>query len=298
MNPLVISSDRLTVEIAAPGTAYTGSRFDWTAFITQVTLDNRHTFCVPEATDGTGTGGIGLCAEFGITRPLGYHLAKPGDCFPKLGTGLLVREDTTDYFFANNYSVKPFPVKIDTDGDKVNFTVEPVDCNGIAARLEKTLSVKGARLSISYRLENTGTLCIETDEYVHNFVAVDSCRMNKGYSLEFTGSLEFNGLDKSISQAGSILDWQLPTEGKFFRGHALPHTVDSFRWCLSHKPTGCSVTETVTGPVTRFHLYGTPELVSPEVFVDISLKPGSSMQWERVYDFSDASENNILHPAY
>ena len=48
-DPIRLHSDRLTVEIASPGTLYQGTRFDWTAFITQVTLDNQHTLCVPES---------------------------------------------------------------------------------------------------------------------------------------------------------------------------------------------------------------------------------------------------------
>src|SRR5688572_25534831 len=87
---LHLISDRLRVDIATPGSStYAGSRFDWTGLITQVTLDGRHTFCGQEATDGTGTGGIGLCNEFGIFEPVGYDDARVGDQFPKLGIGLL-----------------------------------------------------------------------------------------------------------------------------------------------------------------------------------------------------------------
>jgi len=37
--PIVLKSDQLTVEIAQPGVFYNGTRFDWSGFITQVTLD-------------------------------------------------------------------------------------------------------------------------------------------------------------------------------------------------------------------------------------------------------------------
>ena len=67
-----IVSSRLAVEISEPGTLYRGARFDWTGFVTQVTLDQQHTFCAPEALPGgRGTGGMGLCNEFGIRQPLG-----------------------------------------------------------------------------------------------------------------------------------------------------------------------------------------------------------------------------------
>jgi len=91
---LTLKNDRLTVEIARPGSIYTGTRFDWTAFITQVTLDQTHTFCVPESDQpGQGTGGVGLCNEFGIEQAIGYDAAHPGECFPKFGIGLLVKPE-------------------------------------------------------------------------------------------------------------------------------------------------------------------------------------------------------------
>ena len=103
---ILIASDRLQVEIAEPQTIYCSSRFDWTGFITQVTLDKERTFCVPEAIDGTGTGGHGLCNEFGITRPIGFDDAAPGETFPKIGVGLLRRPDAEAYSFGRDYEIE------------------------------------------------------------------------------------------------------------------------------------------------------------------------------------------------
>ena len=55
---LKLANHRLQVEIAEPGEVYHGSRFDWTGFITQVTLDGEHTYCVPESlVPGQGSDG-------------------------------------------------------------------------------------------------------------------------------------------------------------------------------------------------------------------------------------------------
>lgn len=48
-NKKCISNQRLKVEIALPGTQYHYSRFDWTGFIVQITLDDKHTFCTSES---------------------------------------------------------------------------------------------------------------------------------------------------------------------------------------------------------------------------------------------------------
>ena len=39
--PIVLTGDRLKVEIARPGEFYNGTRFDWSGHITQVTLDGQ-----------------------------------------------------------------------------------------------------------------------------------------------------------------------------------------------------------------------------------------------------------------
>ena len=112
---ITIQSPRLKVEIAEPGTVYQRTRFDWSAFITQVTLDGAHTFCVPESYEaGKGTGGVGLCNEFGIETAVGYADAEPGECFPKLGIGLLKKIDDAPYGFIPPFEiVEKFPIDIE-----------------------------------------------------------------------------------------------------------------------------------------------------------------------------------------
>lgn len=51
-----ISRGRLDVEITEPGERYSGSRFDWTGFVAQITLDGKHTFCGSESeVEGVGS---------------------------------------------------------------------------------------------------------------------------------------------------------------------------------------------------------------------------------------------------
>jgi hypothetical protein len=83
-------NNRLRVGIAEPGTVSRGSRFDRSGLITAVELDGAYRFCRPEDPDPSrGTGGIGLCGEFGIEEPIDWDEAAPGEHFPKLGVGLL-----------------------------------------------------------------------------------------------------------------------------------------------------------------------------------------------------------------
>lgn len=45
---LYLENNRLKVSIQEPSEMYEGSRFDWTGFISQIVLDERVSFCVPE----------------------------------------------------------------------------------------------------------------------------------------------------------------------------------------------------------------------------------------------------------
>lgn len=104
-----LSNGVLSVDIADIGEDYKGTRFDWTGFITQVTLEKgNHTFCVPESLkEGEGTGGSGICNEFGISRAIGYDEAPIGGWFPKPGIGLLQKLDSQSYSFHNKYPLTP-----------------------------------------------------------------------------------------------------------------------------------------------------------------------------------------------
>lgn len=107
---ITLSNDILTVEIADLG-AYKGTRFDWTGFITQVTLEQgKHMFCVPESlVPGQGTGGIGLCNEFSISRAIGYDDAEVGEWFPKPGVGLLQKQEDAPIFLPE--VIRSFPLR-------------------------------------------------------------------------------------------------------------------------------------------------------------------------------------------
>jgi len=288
-----LRSDRLEVEIAQPGSAYSGTRFDWSGFVTQVTLDGRHTFCVPEDyTPGKGTGGIGLCNEFGIDMPVGFDGTQPGDCFPKLGIGLLTRLDKPDYSFWYPHQIaQPFPIQVDSAPDSATFTVHPVDCRGYAARLEKTLSVSANHLTIHYTLENTGSRPIQTNEYVHNFVGINKQNIGTEYRLVFPEPVELESgftLNSGIlSIQNNGLTLRSVPETPFYVRLVNISAIDLPQWTLVHSPSGVSMSESVNFLPSRIAIWGTTHVVSVEVFHDIHLAPGESTRWQRQYHFID-----------
>ena len=275
-----ISSDRLSVEIAEPGTVYRGSRFDWTGTVTQVTLDGQHTFCGAEPPGGTG--GVGLHNEFGLLAAIGYDEAAPGEQFPKLGVGLLTRPDDGPYQFARPHEIEPFAVTMSRTERVAEFIVEPRECRGYAARLVKRLSIDGNTLRIGYRLDNVGIKPLETSEYVHNFLCLGGQPIGPAYRLSVPAA-NLDWLTAPLLADGTDITWaQTPSEAFYGRTTALA-AFDSF-WELSCG--GLTVRERTDQPWDTFALWGTASVVSPEAFIPIRVLPGECMIWERVYTFT------------
>ena len=317
-NPLTITSSRLAVEIAQPGTVYRGTRFDWSGFITQVTLDGKHTFCMPESLEpGQGTGGIGLCNEFSNELTVGYDEAKPGEPFLKLGIGLLKRPDEGSYnFFRPHEIVENFPIHVEPKPDQVIFYVEPIECRGYAARLEKTVSVQENKLILGYSLKNTGTRTITTHEYCHNFLGINQLPIGPDYQLRFPQQVELEPpppnmhrmappnmrwipkpilrwlitrmmrqMQGSLLMKGSQITWkEIPEKAFFSRLVGFKFRTEA-QWELFHRPSRLIVREVDNFPPSRLVVWGTTHVVSAEVYTDIHIQPGESQEWQRVFEF-------------
>lgn len=287
-----LSNGILTVDIADIG-EYKGTRFDWTGFITQVTLaEGNHTFCVPESLKpGEGTGGRGLCNEFGISRAIGYDEVPIGGWFPKPGVGLLQKDDAQLYRFEKDYSVIPFTKEIEVEKEAVKYRVEPMEYNGYAMQLTKTISLQGDQLKIQYDLHNLGDKPFETEEYTHNFIGIDGLPTGKDFELRLPGELkveepESSYTEKLLEVSNNRLTWNgNPDKAFYCKLGGWEASQADFNWELIHKPSGTGVCESGDFPVARMALWGERHVISPEVFVNISVLPRQSKSWSRIYRF-------------
>lgn len=297
-NSIVLQSERLAVTMAAPGSGYRGTRFDWTGFITQVTLatapGREHTFCVMESyVPGQGTGGVGLCNEFGIEMAIGYDDARPGELFPKLGIGLLTRPDAAPYDFLRPYPIAAlFPVQVETGATQATFTVAPLDCRGYAARLVKTVAVAENALTIAYTLENVGQQPLVTREYCHNFMGIDGYPIGPDYVLRTPYPItlappaeRMGRLTDALEIIGGELHCRVTPQHPFYcRLQGFSHT-DVAQWELTHKPSGITMREYDDFAPVQVAVWGTVHVISAEVFVGIDLLPGAAQHWTRRYTF-------------
>ncbi|MDR1438616.1 MAG: hypothetical protein LBJ10_00940 [Clostridiales bacterium] len=270
----------LSVLIDGVGEAYSGSRFDHCGIVTSLKLEG-HEFCGIESAEPgvlSGTGGLGLCGEFGIAEPIGFGEIGPGEEFLKIGVGWL-RKTNGEYSQAHPYPIaSPGEASCSRDGARgASFVFDSGVRNGYGARCEKTLLLEGGGLSVRYALRNIGEKNIRTTEYCHNFVCIDGLPVDPGYRLA-TG---FSRIDGDL--AGLLASGRQPYYA-LFAGGDLPGGFSG--WTLSHRSLATALSEAVSFPVLRFAVWGTRSVLSAECFIDISLAPGESMEWQRRYSFS------------
>ena len=247
---------------------------------------------------------------------MGYTETHPGESFPKLGIGLLHKPDQAPYQFNRDYEIASlFPVKIDQAADWVSFRVEPVDCNGYAARTTKTIRAEANCLEISERLENVGSKAIATQEYYHNFIALNGQRLGPDYRLQFPNPIQF--IDPTESYRGMlprVLRRITPTfvlrkilnrmmdpsilaveerelslkskPEKMFYARLQGFTQTNLpQWELQHLPSGVTLREYDDFTPWRVAVWGAPHVISAEVFIDLQVPPGETKEWTRRYEF-------------
>lgn len=293
-----LKSDRLKVEIAKPGTAYAGSRFDWTGFITQVYLDGKYTFCaVEDIIPGIGSGGIGLCNDFGLNTPVGYDEVKVGGKYMKIGIGNVVKQE------GHKGGTHMLAQKITENADITyrygeNFAefkaVNP-ECNGYKCELEKRISIEENNLTVDYKLINTGSKAIVTEEYIHNFISINGVYTGPTYELEVAFTPDTAMLAAATQRQpefkfndGKISFSDVFTGKAFYcRGSEVKECTGA-HWMMKEKSTGCSVSESDSFSAPYMACWGTKYCISPEVFININLASGDEMTWSRSFTFDCA----------
>ncbi|MDF2987161.1 MAG: hypothetical protein K0R50_2671 [Eubacterium sp.] len=282
-----LKNERLEVQISQPGMFYTGSRFDWAGFVTRVTLDCKHTFCVPESlVPGMGSGGQGFCGEFGIDEPVGYEDAAPGNYFPKIGVGLLKKPDSEPYNFYREYSVTPLDFSVIATAENVKFHTKAANNNGYSYEYVKEIGLDGNFLTIRYMLKNTSSEKIVTNEYCHNFIGIDNEIITEDYKLKLPNEINAEKVVGDLNIKDNTITW--PGTGvkrEFYCIAAEYVNAPEFSWELYNTNAGVGVREIDDFKAVKFALWGSSHVVSPETFIKLELDPGQPKVWSRKYEF-------------
>lgn len=284
---LRLRSDRLTIDIQKPGEGYERARFAWNGICEQIVLDGSTTFLSREATDDEpGTEGVGLIDEFGIQTPIGFYEARVGDWFPKIGVGFLQKTTDDAYDFMRDYPIRPAQIDIENDRDtRATFRQACEGIGGWGWNLHKALSIHEERLTIDYSLENTGDKRLATEQYNHNFLAINGQVVGLDYRLTTSFPLQCEVVDGGIQIEGQLFELtEIPTTYIYAlqTGCTGLHNVE---WELLHRPSGHGVRVKERSSLFKFAVWAKSHVISPEFFVWVDVQPGETQSWQREYTF-------------
>lgn len=286
----ILKNENLEICIDIPLENYQFSRFDWTGKITKVEYKGIPV-CTQEKIDGDKENihGKGFYNEFGIEMPVGFDEIKEGESFPKIGVGALQKEGK-HYAFSQKYEIQPANFEISTDVNKITMECKSQIVNGYSYILKKEIELLKNGFVIRYQLNNNGVKTITTNEYCHNFLAINKELMGSDYILKFPFALQPEIFDAALNPEGKVLvDKEQITfndtpEEQFFFGNLSGDKMVEANWELINTNSKIGIRESGNFKTSKINLWGWKHVISPELFFDINLKPNEKIEWSRTYD--------------
>ena len=285
MANIILENDRLVVEIAEPGTVYRRHRFDWTGIVIKAVLDGKHQFISRELPMfDQCSGGYGLCSCYDSADLMEYVPTPVGDYYPRVGIGRVKKKQRDPFSIMGEYEIDPARMRWQEKKDSVNFTVEPLECNGYAFLLKKYMYLDGNTLVTEHSLTNTGVKAVMFDEFNHNYMMIDDYAVNGDYVFSvpyplraqmIRGEVKLSRYSLSVSSYDDF--FYLDVSG--FEGYT-PHT-----WTVRHLPSGLGYSETLNQPVVKLNIWGCSNNFCPETFTRIRSIPGDTAYWKRSMTF-------------
>ena len=287
-------TERLKIEIPLPGEDInTTQRFASAAFIKQVTLDGKHTFCGLEPVRAylPQSGGAGICSEIKANELI--EEAGIGEVFPKFGCGLLIKPDQAPYSFRRHYDYKPFPVSIRVNGNEADFHTEMRDCMGYRLSDHRTVIADKNTITILYEFENKGSRTLKLGEYCHNFIHIDRLPIGPSYYLGMTLKKSQEGVNAKEAD-GKIFGKGFGYSWKEYDEHPCSLFVpaediaeDNFHWTLTHAESSCSISEYTGFKPSKILIWSVDFNISPECYHTFTLAPGEKISYWRRWEFND-----------
>ncbi|WP_430813393.1 hypothetical protein [Carboxylicivirga sp. RSCT41] len=284
--------EHIKLSIEEPHEGYVGTRFDWTGKILQLRWKNIP-LCTTELAGSTSElQGKGFYNEFGITEAIAYDTCSPGEYFPKIGVGMLKKENTEPYDFFHQYDNLPFEFTTEADHQSVTFGCINRHSQS-AFYLEKKISITNTGFVIDYQLENRGSIVFKTNEYVHNFLSPGNKPLSGQTQLiigEAVKATQFNdGLNPGncLTYDGNQITWQCKPESDFFFEDISKVADSGNKWTLIDNQLKLALSEAVNFKPHKINLWGRAHVVSPELFKHIKLLPGETERWQRVFEIKE-----------
>ncbi|NNK82846.1 MAG: hypothetical protein HKO92_06960 [Flavobacteriaceae bacterium] len=287
--PHILKNNNLEINIDLPEENYNFSRFDWTGKISKVCFKGILVSTI-ERTDDVNEHNFGKAFynEFGIDTALGFQEAPIGGWFHKIGVGLL-KKKSKNYNFFEKYEIKPAHFEINSESDKINIKCISESISGYSYVLIKTISLLKDAFNVEYSLQNTGSKNIVTDEYIHNFTAIDNELIGLNYVLKFPFNLKPELFSAAVNKEGKVevketeIKFKSTPKEQFFFSNLSGNNEEAAKWELINLKSKIVMSEEASFRTSKINLWGWQHVISPELFYSIELKPGQIEKWSRKY---------------
>jgi hypothetical protein len=286
----IIKNNTLEVAIDTPLENYKGSRFDWSGKISSIKFENLPLTTIEDTSSkDVNFLGKGLYNEFGITSPVGYNETPMGGWFHKIGIGLLKKEHK-DYLFHRNHLIKPARFDIAYEDQKIIIICKSELVNGYSYILKKEISIFENSFTINYFLHNTGEKKIITDEYVHNFMAINNALIGKDYTLKFPFQIDSTLFDETVNSENKVeigsdtVTFREAPKKQFFFSNLTGGKDLEAGWTLINLKANLGIKEKGNFKTDKINLWGWRHVISPELFFKISVDPKKTIEWSRKFE--------------
>lgn len=289
----VLKTERLRVEVAEPSELTDRTtRFDHAAFIRQIILDEKLSFCAEEpiGPGGLNSGGKGLCSEFQL---LPTEIADDTYIL-KMGVGLLKRRGKDHYNPFQRYVYIPSEVSVEQDDGSLRFTSALSMAPGYAVTIRRTIMAEENRILLTNEVENSGENILSFREYCHNFLSMDGSCVGPEYCLELPGVKDLESCVRQNPRSEQMFHSEAQRlyvaactakPARFSVDRADIAEGPDFFWKLSHTQTGGWVEGTAYFRPSEVTVWAKDNVFCPEVFYQNTLCPGESCLWQRTWKF-------------
>ena len=285
---IVLKNKNLRLEFHNSEEGYQGSRFTQIGKLIAVTFKGE-TITANELQNGfSNLHGAGFYNEFDIDTALGYSETKKGDWFHKIGVGLLKKNDEA-YDFFKKYEFKKISITTESNENSIAFEANQKEYNGYSYVLKQTYTLNENGFSINYSIKNSGLKTIKTYEYNHNFLLIQQEFIGYSYSLNFvpevrmTSSSEFVNPNKAVDFNAKRLTFKGTPESDYFLSDLQAESSDILGWELVQERF--KIKAKIDFAPTKMNIWGARHVISPELFVEIQVKPNEEKTWSRSYEF-------------
>ena len=291
----VLKNNNLEVQIDLPLTNYNFSRFDWTGKIVSVMYKGISVSGVEKLNnEDENKSGKGFYNEFGINAAIGYDEIKEGDWFHKIGVGLL-KKDGSEYLFSKKYEIKPAKFTVAAKPDKISINCKSQIANGYAYEYMKEIKMLESVFIVTYHLKNTGSKTIITNEYDHNFIAINNNFIGSDYILKFPFEINPVQFDATVDPEGKVevgqkeITFNATPDEQFFFSNLTGNQNRDAAWEILNTKSKIGISETGSFKTNKVNVWGWKHVISPELFFDIRVEPGHEIEWSRTYKIFEIS---------